>query len=362
MESALDVNAGDVEITTLPIFVLANLASGVTTILPDADMRAPAKAHAAPIIRQIHRYRPSRIVGSPGLLSKLASRCLDRKETLDGLAHIFTGGGPVTPRLLDRLAAAAPVARIRGVYGSTEAEPIALVDHASLGHAERSATRQGQGLLAGVPVRTLDVRIIADRCGRPLDAMTSSDFHQLCTPTGEPGEIVVSGDHVLPGYLHGHGDSETKFIVDGQRWHRTGDAGYLDGTGRLWLLGRCNAAIRDAAGTLYPFAVEAVAEDHPDVERAALLAHAGRRVLVIQPRTRRVPALLARLQGELEWAALDEIRIQRIPVDPRHNAKVDYRRLRASYLLPAASFTMRMGGPQRCAVGAISNTTGPAAS
>ena len=59
---------------------------------------------------------------------------------------------------------------------------------------------------------------------------------RLMAAGGEPGEIVVAGGHVLPGYLNGEGDVETKFEVDGARWHRTGDLGYLDGAGRLWLL------------------------------------------------------------------------------------------------------------------------------
>lgn len=62
--------------------------------------------------------------------------------------------------------------------------------------------------------------------------------------TGEIGEIVVTGQHVLKGYLDGRGDDETKFRVEEEIWHRTGDSGYLDEQGRLWLwnlseLGSC---------------------------------------------------------------------------------------------------------------------------
>jgi acyl-CoA synthetase (AMP-forming)/AMP-acid ligase II len=62
------------------------------------------------------------------------------------------------------------------------------------------------------------------------------------------GEVVLTGDHVLKGYLHGKCDRETKFEVDGERWHRTGDAGYFDKEGRLWLVGRCNVRIEDDKG------------------------------------------------------------------------------------------------------------------
>src|SRR6185369_11013626 len=96
------------------------------------------------------------------------------------------------------------------------------------------------------------------------------------------GEIVVAGGHVLRGYLHGHGDEETKIRVGDAIWHRTGDAGYLDDRGRLWLLGRCSARIVDARGTLWPFAVECAARAVEGVERAALAEVDGGRVLALQ--------------------------------------------------------------------------------
>jgi acyl-CoA synthetase (AMP-forming)/AMP-acid ligase II len=86
-----------------------------------------------------------------------------------------------------------------------------------------------------------------------------------------PGEIAVAGDHVLTGYLHGKGDEETKFQSAGRTWHRTGDAGYLDEQGRLWLLGRCSAKIEDTRGTLYPFTVETSLSFMPEIARSAAI-------------------------------------------------------------------------------------------
>jgi len=109
-------------------------------------------------------------------------------------------------------------------------------------------------------------------------------------------------------------------------WHRTGDAGYLDVNGRLWLLGRCAAKVSDARGTLWPFAVETVAMNHPGVRRAALVAEEGRRLLVIECSGMSGTDIAA----GLEWAQIDEIRsLPRLPVDRRHNAKIDYPALRA---------------------------------
>ena len=139
---------------------------------------------------------------------------------------------------------------------------------------------------------------------------------------GEAGEIVVSGGHVLPGYVNGEGDTETKFEVYGVRWHRTGDLGYLDPEGRLWLLGRCSGKIEDERGTLYPFAVECAAMQIAGVRRAALADVDGRRVLAVEgERTLSADAILS----ALSWAQLNQvIFLDRVPVDRRHNAKTDY--------------------------------------
>src|SRR6185503_8477337 len=99
-----------------------------------------------------------------------------------------------------------------------------------------------------------------------------------CLESGEVGEIVVSGAHVLSGYLQGRGDEETKFRVDDAIWHRTGDAGWLDAQGRLWLLGRCAARIADERGTLWPFAVECAAQQNAAIRRAALVSDEGQRL------------------------------------------------------------------------------------
>ena len=158
--------------------------------------------------------------------------------------------------------------------------------------------------------------------GTPIRGQSGTDL--LAVGVSEPGEIVVSGDHVLRGYLDGMGDDETK-IPDGERvWHRTGDAGYFDADGRLWLLGRCAARVNDSCGVLYPFAVECAASEVPGVQRSASVSHRGRRVLVVETMHDAVEVRGALLQ-RLSWARLADVRtVRRVPVDNRHNAKVDY--------------------------------------
>ena len=319
LADTLRLRPGAVDLTTLPIVALANLASGVTTIVPDANLRAPGEIDPGPVLEQIRRLRPDTAVASPALLERLA----DRDESLHHLSRIFTGGAPVFPSLLDRLARAAPTASIVAVYGSTEAEPIATLDRKAITPADRLAMHAGAGLLAGVPSSSVALRILPDCWGRPLAFGDAAAFERSALAPGCPGEIVVSGDHVLRSYLDGVGDEDTKVRVAGAIWHRTGDAGYLDAHGRLWLLGRCGAKVEGPGGVTYPLAVECAASGVSGLRRSAFVQRRGRRLLAIE--AAEPERVRAQLKRELAWAALaDVLPIHRIPVDHRHNAKVDY--------------------------------------
>jgi acyl-CoA synthetase (AMP-forming)/AMP-acid ligase II len=322
---ALELQAGEVDLTTLPIFLLANLASGLTSVIPRADLRTPGRIDAAPVVEQIARFGVTRSAGSPALFQRLVSWCETQRRELRALRRIDMGGGPVFPQLLSQVQQVAPEAKVAAVYGSFEAEPMAHLAWQEISEHDMAAMAAGAGLLAGKPVAEVSLRILPDRFATPLGPFTQSEFQAEALGAGVPGEIVVTGEHVMKGYLAREGESETKFDVDGVRWHRTGDAGLFDDDGRLWLLGRCRARIEDEKGVLYPFAVECAAQFIAGVQRSAFLAHQGRRTLLVEGDSRlSKEALLA----GLAWAGLDEVRqVRRLPVDRRHNAKIDYTRL-----------------------------------
>jgi acyl-CoA synthetase (AMP-forming)/AMP-acid ligase II len=306
----------------LPIFVLANLASGVTSVLPDADLRSPGKIAAGPVLAQIRRHKIETTAASPAFLSRLLDECERAGTAIDSLSRIYLGGAPVFPGLLLKAKRFCPQAEITAVYGSTEAEPMAEIALSDISKEDFDGMEQGKGLLSGRPVSSISLRVIREQWGVPISALEAQTFEDLLLTNGEPGEIVVSGGHVLPGYLKGEGDTETKFEVGGTRWHRTGDLGYIDATGRLWLLGRCNGKIQDARGTLYPFAVECAAMQTIAIRRAALAAIDGRRVLAIEAEGAISPDVVL---NSLAWAHLDQVVcLDHVPVDKRHNAKVDY--------------------------------------
>ena len=322
LKSSLHHRAGAMDLTTLPVFVLANLASGITSVIPDADMRHPGLVAPGPVLRQLRQFPVTTTAASPAFISRLVVECRRRNLRIAGMQQVFMGGAPVFPEDLREAQVAFPEAEIVAIYGSTEAEPMAEVSLDSITGEDFEATAHGRGLLAGMPVDSISLRILPDRWGAPGAPLTGDQFQALCLAPEEIGEIVVSGEHVLPGYLHGFGDAENKFRVEGKIWHRTGDLGRLDRQGRLWLMGRASAVIRDDRGTLFPFAVECAARQIPGVRRAAILAIDGRRIMALETESQGAADLVRK---KIPWTNVDEIRlVRRMPTDKRHNAKIDY--------------------------------------
>ena len=318
-----------IDLVTFPVVVLSNLASGATSVLPDADLRRPSQVDPLRLLQQIVESSSTRLSAPPAILERLLAVSHPDDARWRSLCEIVTGGGPVFPDLLQRARLVAPRARLLAAYGSTEAEPIAELDAADVGDAELARMRDGAGLLAGRAVPPIALRIIADAWGTPIAPLERAGLDARTQPPDAPGEIVVSGAHVLQGYWRGAGDEETKFRVGDTVWHRTGDLGYLDDAGRLWLLGRASAAITDERGHVYPFAVECAVRERWPGTRCALVEHRGARVLVVERGPSPALPTPTAIRAELAWASLDDVVVSdRLPTDRRHNSKVDYPALR----------------------------------
>lgn len=282
----------EVDLVAFPVFVVANLGRGVTSVLPNWRLSRPLDADARAVARHAERAGVTRLLLSPALAELLADHLPPSVDTL------FVGGGPVFPDLLDRLRERRPALRIVAVYGSTEAEPIAELDWAHATATDGEAMRAGAGLLAGHVVAAARVRIVDE-------------------------EIQVAGEHVVQGYLDPARDASTKVRdADGTVWHRTGDAGRFDAQGRLWLLGRVEGRV----GALRPFPVEAAARTWPGVRRAALVGVNDRAVLAVEGDAAHLPDWRTRFK-QLGGAEVEHI--PAMPLDRRHGSKVDLATLRA---------------------------------
>ncbi len=267
---SLNLQPGQIDLVTLPVFLLSNLAHGVTSVIADTDLTKPGFPNVPKILSQVQQHKITRATASPAFFEKMPD------EFFAPLTQLYTGGAPVFPDLLSRFPE-----KSHAVYGSSEAEPISHFHGSDLTPEIKKIILNGGGLPAGKPVSEISLQILND-------------------------EILVTGDHVLKGYLDGCGDSETKIEIDGEIWHRTGDAGRLDQNGNLWLLGRHAHKHQDH----FPLQIEGpVHLLHPN-ERCAFF----KGTLFLEND----------LKIELPWAPIDQIKvIDEIPMDSRHNAKVD---------------------------------------
>ena len=100
----------------------------------------------------------------------------------------------------------------------------------------------------------------------------------------------------------------------------------MDQDGRVWLMGRASAKIQLNEKSLYPFGVECAAMSHPEVERCALIFFENQVTLFVEgPDNKR---LRTQLLEKLKELSVESIRFTPlIPVDKRHNAKIDYSEL-----------------------------------
>ncbi len=270
-----------IDLGTLPIFSLINLAVGITTLLP--DKRYKANVSIEKLAKRIEKYQPTRIICSPSLIEQLLPY-----NCLDSIAHLYLGGAAVFPSLLDKIDKRV---QLYILYGSTEAEPIAKFKWCELDEKKAHIMKTRFALPAGYIAPSIKCRIIDD-------------------------EIVVSGKTVLQGYLNGIGDKENKLHLDGEIWHRTGDAGFIDDDGMLWLWGRVSQKV----GDFYPLMVEMYL-DLQFAIKSAFLEYKGEKMVVIEN--------AEHLSDEEVLKAIENfginkvVRAKKIPRDKRHNAKVD---------------------------------------
>lgn len=314
LKKHLAPNENDVDLTSLPIFVLHNLACGTTSVIPDFNPQKPSDIEPKKILNDIKQNSITTSVGSPRFYEKLSEF-----GEINGLNKIFTGGAPVFPKLAKNLQDKFIHTDVEIVYGSTEAEPIASISTKELLNFSGDVK---DGLLVGKPIDDINVKII-----KPADEPIE-DFKSTWLDTGEIGEICVEGKHVLKEYFNS--DEAQKFAkirYGGQVWHRTGDAGYLDDVGNLFLMGRVKNRFEHNGKEIYVFPIENALLEIEGIEIGTIMKIQHEIVLIAETK---IP--YKKLEQELKSREFefDKLVITRIPRDPRHNSKIDYDKLKNS--------------------------------
>ncbi|EFF90207.1 long-chain-fatty-acid-CoA ligase, partial [Streptomyces sp. e14] len=202
------------------------------------------------VLEAFAEHRPHYTVGPSTAFMALAAHPAVTPDHFSSFAVISSGGAPLPPALVEKFRAGfGPY--IRNGYGLTEC----TAPCASVPPGREAPVDPVSGTLAvGVPGPDTVVRIVDDE-GREL-------------PFGESGEIVVSGPQVVPGYWR-RPDATAETFPGGEL--RTGDIGFMDERGWLYVVDRKKDMINASGFKVWPREVEDVLYTHPAVREAAVV-------------------------------------------------------------------------------------------
>jgi acyl-CoA synthetase (AMP-forming)/AMP-acid ligase II len=334
VRSTYGIRPGETDMAMLPLFALFNPALGTTTVTPLLDPSRPLAADPAPLVAALLSEKVTCSFGSPAIWSKVADHCEAHGSKLPDLRRLLIAGAPVSGELLAKLRVVAPNCVTHTPYGATECLPVTTIAADELLGEARQLALLGQGTCVGQAVSGVEIRVIKEVNG-PIPTIAEA---KLCM-SGELGEIIATGPSVTREYDGLPEATRAAKIADGDRiWHRMGDLGALDSSGRLFFFGRRVEKVRTPEGDLPTESIEPAFRQHPHVFRCALIgigeALDQTPAIVIEPRTGYFPETEAdrlRFITELRELArvnpqadrVREIVFQRaLPVDVRHNAKI----------------------------------------
>ena len=333
LRKAFGIEAGEVSLPTFPPFALFDPALGMTTVVPDMDPTRPAEADPALLVETIERFKVTNIFGSPALLDTLSRHCVEQRIRMESVRRVISAGAAVPVRTVRRMQDSLYTdAVIHTPYGATECLPVSSISSPELDDRMVDRIESGDGVCVGHPIEPNEVRIV--RISEMPFARLSETTEM---PRGMPGEILVTGPTCTDAYWRRDTDTEMAKLTDddGRTWHRMGDAGILDGQGRLWYCGRVSQRIDTGKNVLFADQCEAIFNQHPDLKRSAVVGVGARGrqtpVLCIEVRGKLSPVDTERVHFDLLQLAqahsiTKEIRTvlfhPGFPVDIRHNSKI----------------------------------------
>lgn len=314
LKENLNYEKTDVELSSIPIFTLSNINVGITTVIANGNYSNLGNSNAKELVEQIKKQQINRIMSAPGMLNLITNYCIEKNIKLENVTKVYTGGGAIFLDYIENVKIVFPNAQIDTLYGSTEAEPIANLNIKNMTEDDIQKTKNGSGILAGNIIGVTDCKIIKPE-NRNVGELTQEQFEKI--QTSEIGEIVVTGDNVLKGYVNGIGDTENKFSVNGKIYHRTGDLGFIDDNNRLWLRGRIKEPFLN---------IEAALHSNFKMGKTAVFKSNDKIILVLE-RNNLIPD--EKIKQAISFEKIDEIKyVKKIPVDKRHSTKVDYKELK----------------------------------
>jgi long-chain acyl-CoA synthetase len=196
----------------------------------------------------IQEHRVTQTLGVPTMIAAISELQHTEPRDTSSLRLVAHGGSPIATEVVRRAYEAFPTAEFLHVYGMTEASPLltGLRNEQELLDVDRGRSC-GQSLI-GVQVK------IIDEAGNEM-------------PRGEVGELAASGPNIMKGYWN-KSEQTAEVMKDG--WYRSGDMGYIDDEGFVFLVDRAKDMIVSGGENVYCSEVEEALYGHPAVLEAAV--------------------------------------------------------------------------------------------
>ncbi len=340
MRTTLELGAVDdvshsAELIMWPGLVLAALPFQITAVIPAFEQGKIEQANYPLTLQLIKTHHVDAMIASPVFYKQLLALATSEEQSVfDQIRMAVVGGASVADDVFRQMAHTFRNAHTYTIYGSTECEPVSIL---SADESETLQPAKGFGFCVGTIRPELGGKILPVVDG----PMSQADLAKA-RPQGEIGEIVICGPQVTTAYWQDEQAFAVNKIQDDQDnvWHRLGDIGYFDDEQRIWLVGRHHNIVVKPDRTVYPAAVEPPLEALPDVKRAGLVSYVppdtetpqAVAVLECDPETAPEPCLQRAIAlNEAEQLGVDQFLITyKLPVDPRHNTKIDTTKLRRS--------------------------------
>ncbi len=219
-----------------------HLARGAASAFPATRSFDPPM-----IFEAIQRYRVTTMFLAPTMVHMLTQSPARAHYDLSSLHTIFYGGGPMyVEQQQEALRAFGPI--FVQLFGQGEC-PMCI-----------TSLRKEEHVTAGNPVRARRLASAGRETTGVRVRVVDDDDHELAA--GEHGEIVIRSDLVMQGYWN-QPEATAETLRNG--WHHTGDVGFLDEDGYLYITDRKKDLIISGGANIYPREIEEVLCTHPSV-------------------------------------------------------------------------------------------------
>lgn len=246
-EEYVGVGPDSVVLITMPVHHVGGTGPAVYTVAEGASLVLTSAFEPEQSLDVIERYGVTFMALAPVMVSMLAEAQRTRPRDVSSLKCILYGGQSISSKAVEKIISALDI-ELSQAYGMTE---VAGGPITRLARADHSGPRR---LSAGRPVTAYQV------------AVFGPDDEQL--PPGTVGEIRLKSEQTTPGYWHRE-EATASLYRDG--WLCTGDAGYLDADGYLFLTDRIKDMIVTGGENVFPAEVERVLIDHPAIQEVAVV-------------------------------------------------------------------------------------------